>query len=67
MGNENKHGLQTLGNGVYAWLAPRATWGWSNAGLIVDGEQSLLVDTLYDRSESRTRRAGDRAQSGRNP
>ena len=48
MGNENKHGLQTLGDGVYAWLAPRATWGWSNAGLIVDGEQSLLVDTLYD-------------------
>lgn len=41
-------GLQTLGNGVYAWLAPQGTWGWSNAGLIADGEESLLVDTLYD-------------------
>jgi glyoxylase-like metal-dependent hydrolase (beta-lactamase superfamily II) len=41
-------GLQSLGNGAYAWLAPQGTWGWSNAGLIVDGEESLLVDTLYD-------------------
>ncbi len=41
-------GLHPLGNGAYAWLAPQATWGWSNAGLVVDGEQSLLVDTLYD-------------------
>ena len=29
-------------------LRPRGTWGWSNAGLIVDGDQSLLVDTLFD-------------------
>lgn len=42
------HGLQTLGNGSYAWLAPYGSWGWSNAGLVVDGEESLLVDTLYD-------------------
>jgi len=41
-------GLQAIGNGAYAWLAPRGTWGWSNAGLIVDSGQSLLVDTLYD-------------------
>ncbi|NND67516.1 MAG: MBL fold metallo-hydrolase [Halioglobus sp.] len=41
-------GLHPLGHGAYAWLAPQATWGWSNAGLIVDGEESLLVDTLYD-------------------
>lgn len=41
-------GLQSLGNGAYAWLAPQGTWGWSNAGLIADGEESLLVDTLYD-------------------
>ena len=24
------------------------SWGWNNAGLIVDGDQSLLVDTLFD-------------------
>jgi len=41
-------GLHSLGNGAYAWLAPDGSWGWSNAGLIVDGGQSLLVDTLFD-------------------
>ena len=41
-------GLHPLGHGAYAWLAPQGSWGWSNAGLIVDGEESLLVDTLYD-------------------
>jgi len=41
-------GLHPLAHGAYAWLAPRSGWGWSNAGLIVDGEESLLVDTLYD-------------------
>jgi len=48
MSKAQAEGLQALGNGAYAWLAPRASWGWSNAGLIVDGEESLLVDTLYD-------------------
>lgn len=41
-------GLHPLANGAYAWLAPHCSWGWSNAGLIADGEESLLVDTLYD-------------------
>ncbi len=41
-------GLHELGKGCYAWLAPDGSWGWSNAGLITDGEQSLLVDTLFD-------------------
>lgn len=41
-------GLHPLAKGAYAWLAPRHSWGWSNAGLIVDGDQSLLVDTLFD-------------------
>lgn len=41
-------GLHTLGNGAYAWLAPTGSWGWSNAGLIADSGQTLLVDTLYD-------------------
>lgn len=42
------HGLHAIGNGCYAWLQPDGGWGWSNAGLIADGEQSLLVDTLFD-------------------
>jgi len=41
-------GLHDLGNSVYAYLQPDGTWGWSNAGLITDGEASLLVDTLFD-------------------
>lgn len=41
-------GLQDLGNGCYAYLQPDGSWGWSNAGLVVDGEESLLVDTLFD-------------------
>lgn len=41
-------GLHDLGSGGYAWLQPDGGWGWSNAGLIVDDDQSLLVDTLFD-------------------
>jgi cyclase len=41
-------GLHDLGNHTYAYLQPDGGWGWSNAGLIVDGDQSLLVDTLFD-------------------
>ena len=43
------HGLHDLGNGGYAWLQPDGGWGWSNAGLIVDGDESLVVDTLFDK------------------
>src|SRR5215472_17741314 len=41
-------GLHDLGNSVYAYLQPDGSWGWSNAGLVTDGEASLLIDTLYD-------------------
>lgn len=40
-------GLHDIGNGLYAYLLPDGSWGWSNAGLIVDGEETLLVDTLF--------------------
>lgn len=41
-------GLHEVGDGLYAYLQPDGSWGWSNAGLVVDGEATLLVDTLYD-------------------
>ncbi len=41
-------GLHPIGDGHYAYLQPTGTWGYSNAGLVVDGDQSLLVDTLFD-------------------
>lgn len=39
-------GIHDIGNGVYGYVQPDGTWGWSNAGLIVDGGETLLVDTL---------------------
>jgi len=41
-------GLQEVGDGLYAYLQPNGSWGWSNAGLVVDGERTLLIDTLFD-------------------
>jgi glyoxylase-like metal-dependent hydrolase (beta-lactamase superfamily II) len=41
-------GLVELGTGLFAYLQPGGEWGWSNAGLIRDGDQSLLIDTLFD-------------------
>lgn len=41
-------GLHDLGGGTWAWIQPDGSWGWSNAGLIVDCDASLLVDTLFD-------------------
>lgn len=41
-------GLQELGNGCYGYLLPDGGWGYSNCGLVVDGQESLLIDTLID-------------------
>lgn len=41
-------GLHDLGNGCWGYLVPDGSWGWSNAGLIADGDATLLVDTLFD-------------------
>jgi glyoxylase-like metal-dependent hydrolase (beta-lactamase superfamily II) len=46
-------GLHDLGSGSFAWLVPDGSWGYSNAGLIVDGDDSLLVDTLFDLKSTR--------------
>jgi len=43
-----ERGLREVGDGLYAYFQPDGSWGWSNAGLIVDGEATLLVDTLFD-------------------
>jgi glyoxylase-like metal-dependent hydrolase (beta-lactamase superfamily II) len=41
-------GLHELGSGCFAWLQPDGGWGWSNAGLVTGGGESVLVDTLFD-------------------
>ncbi len=46
-------GLEDLGGGCFAYLQPDGSWGYSNAGLVCDGEASLLVDTLFDLPRTR--------------
>jgi len=46
-------GLEDLGGGCYAYLQPDGGWGLSNAGLVVSGGESLLVDTLFDLPRTR--------------
>jgi glyoxylase-like metal-dependent hydrolase (beta-lactamase superfamily II) len=58
-------GLHELGDGLYAWLAPDGSWGWSNAGLVADGGASLLVDTLFDLPLTREMLAAMRAAEPR--
>ncbi|MEQ1788565.1 MAG: MBL fold metallo-hydrolase, partial [Acidimicrobiales bacterium] len=41
-------GAHEVADGTWAYLQPDGGWGWSNAGLVTDGEASLLVDTLFD-------------------
>lgn len=43
------HQLTEVGAGTWAYVADSGGWGWSNAGLVVDGDATLLVDTLFDR------------------
>jgi glyoxylase-like metal-dependent hydrolase (beta-lactamase superfamily II) len=40
--------LSEVADGVWAYLMPSGTWGYSNAGLVAGGDVSLLVDTLFD-------------------
>ena len=46
-------GLFEVADGVFAYLQPDGGWGWSNAGLVTDGADSLLVDTLFDMTLTR--------------
>ena len=41
-------GAHEIADGTWAYLQPDGGWGWSNAGLVTDGNASLLVDTLFD-------------------
>ena len=40
--------LEDLGGGLFAYIQGDGSWGLSNAGLVADAGQTLLVDTLYD-------------------
>jgi glyoxylase-like metal-dependent hydrolase (beta-lactamase superfamily II) len=38
--------VHDIGNGVYGYVQPDGTWGWSNAGLVTSAGETLLIDTL---------------------
>ena len=54
MNRPYEHGLHEVADGVQAWIQPDGTWGYSNAGLVVGSGASVLVDTLFDLSLTRT-------------
>jgi glyoxylase-like metal-dependent hydrolase (beta-lactamase superfamily II) len=46
-------GLHEIGSGSWAYLLPDGGWGWSNSGLVTDGNHSMLVDTMFDLKTTR--------------
>jgi len=48
MGTQGTSELVEVADGVFAYLQPDGTWGWSNAGLIAGTGESVLIDTLFD-------------------
>ncbi len=44
-----QNGAIDIGNGLGAFLQAEGSWGYSNAGLVWDSGEALLVDTLFDR------------------
>jgi glyoxylase-like metal-dependent hydrolase (beta-lactamase superfamily II) len=53
-------GVREFGNGCFAYLQPDGGWGFSNSGLVTDGKESLLVDTMFDDAHTRAMLEGYR-------
>jgi cyclase len=47
-------GLHDIGNGCFAYVQPAGGTAQTNAGLVVDHNASLLIDTLYDLAHTET-------------
>lgn len=45
-------GLHQVAPATYAYLQPSGSWGWSNAGLVLDGDEALLVDTMFTTAQT---------------
>ncbi len=56
-------GVRDLGNGCFAYLQPDGGWGFSNSGLVTDGKEALLVDTMFDDAHTRAMLDGFRKAS----
>jgi glyoxylase-like metal-dependent hydrolase (beta-lactamase superfamily II) len=46
-------GVSDLGRGCFAYLQPDGGWGLSNSGLVTDGGEALLIDTMFDGPHTR--------------
>lgn len=60
-------GLQEVADGIWAYLQPDGSWGYSNAGLVAGDGTSLLVDTLFDLQLTRAMLDSMRAVTERQP
>ena len=57
-------GVVDFGTGSFAYLQPDGGWGFSNAGLVTDGGEALLVDTMFDTAHTRAMLDGFARASG---
>ena len=46
--------LVEVSEGIHVWLAPNGSWGMSNAGLVLDETESMIVDTMFDLNLTRS-------------
>jgi cyclase len=60
-------GLHEVADGVWAYLQPDGSWGYSNAGLVSGDGTSMLVDTLFDLSLTRVMLDAMRSVTGGAP
>lgn len=49
-------GLNQIGHDCYAWFEPPGSWGLSNSGILVAGDEVLIVDTQNDMPRARALR-----------
>lgn len=57
-------GVADFGTGNFAWLQPDGGWGLSNAGLVTDDGEALLIDTMFDYKHTRAMLDGFKHASG---
>ena len=46
-------GLNRIAEGCYAWFEPPGSWGLANSGVVVSGDEVLVVDTQNDMPRAR--------------
>lgn len=57
-------GLTEIGHGCYAWFEPPGSWGLANSGVVLAGDEVLVVDTQNDMARARSLRDAVRAVAG---